>query len=685
MKKMLQFFKYLFSFFTIFIFTNAFAIQTQWSNGIESQVRIISPLTHTNYQNEMYLGLQYNLQKGWKTYWRSPGDGGFPQKVDWSKSKNIKNIEILWPTPEEFKILGVHSIGYIDEVIFPLKISLKDIKKEVIIILDLNYLTCKDICIPGNANLELVIPSGIGNITEHSYDIEKSLSYIPEKNLNVSKLKNVLSKAYTDGKNVSIKIEATSQKSFTNPKFYLDTKFGLPVVIPKINYSTNFKKINANFLFEKKLFPSDKFNLSVIIKDNNEAYEHSTDVNLEILQEDLKQNKSIIYFFLVALLGGLILNIMPCVLPVLSLKLLSILKNLNESYLIRKSFIVTSLGIVSSFGLLAFTFIVLRSIGVSIGWGMQFQQPLFLMVIALIISVFILNLFGIFEFKTPTFINSDMLLKLNNNNFTKDFFNGFFATILATPCSAPFVGTAITVSFTQSSFIMICIFLSMGLGMASPYLLISLFPSMVKFLPKPGMWMQWLKYFLGLLLFATLIWICFILLNHFNNLLIITFFLLFFSTSLFLKFYKKKLLVGLLSVIIFFILPNFSFFKFDQRIQELDWIDLTTVELNDYIQNNSIVFVDISADWCATCQFNKINVINSSIIKEIFEKNNIIKLRGDWTKPNKQIEIFLQQHNRYGIPLNVMYSSSYPEGIILSELLTIKEITDTLEKIREKK
>ena len=143
------------------------------------------------------------------------------------------------------------------------------------------------------------------------------------------------------------------------------------------------------------------------------------------------------------------------------------------------------------------------------------------------------------------------------------------------------------------------------------------------------------------------------------------------------KFYKKKLLVGLLSVIIFFILPNFSYFKFDQKIQELDWIDLTTVELNEYIHSNSIVFVDISADWCATCQFNKINVINSSKIKEIFEKNNIIKLRGDWTKPNKQIENFLQQHNRYGIPLNVMYSSSYPEGIILSELLTIKEITNT--------
>jgi len=682
---MLQLINYLFSIFLIFIYTNAFAIQTDWSNSKESQVRVISPLTNTNYQNEMYLGLQYKLQEGWKTYWRSPGDGGFPQKIDWSQSINIQNLEILWPTPEEFEILGILSIGYINEVIFPLKILLKDIQKETIIILDLNYLICKDICIPGNAHLELKIPPGVGKITKHSFTIEKSLSYVPEKNLKLGKLKNISAKGYTDGKNVSIEIEAISKKTFNDPKFYLDTIFGLPVIIPKINYSTNYKKINANFLFEKKLIPNNQFNLSVILKDNNKTYEYITDVNLEMSQTVLGQNKSIIYFFIVAMLGGLVLNIMPCVFPVLSIKLLSILRNLDENSLIRKSFITTSLGIITSFGFLAFTFIVLRSLGVSIGWGMQFQQPLFLMIIALILSVFTLNLFGIFEFKAPTFINSKILLKLNNNNFTKDFFNGFFATMLATPCSAPFVGTAITVSFTQSSFIMMGMFLSMGLGMASPYLLISLFPSMVKFLPKPGSWMLWFKYFLGLLLFATLIWINSILLNHFNNLLIILFFLLFFLSSLLLKLYKKKLLVALLSIIIFFSLPNFSFFNFDQKIQDKDWISLSTVKINDYIQKDNIIFVDVSADWCATCQFNKINVINSSIIQEAFEKNNIIKLRGDWTKPNKTIEKFLQKHNRFGIPLNVMYSKSYPSGIILSELLTTKEILDTIEIIKIRK
>ena len=134
--------------------------------------------------------------------------------------------------------------------------------------------------------------------------------------------------------------------------------------------------------------------------------------------------------------------------------------------------------------------------------------------------------------------------------------------------------------------------------------------------------------------------------------------------------------------IIFLSLPNFFFFKLDQQIQNSNWIDLTTIQIDDYIQDHDILFVDITADWCATCQFNKFNVINSLIVKEIFTKNNVIKIQGDWTKPNEKIEYFLQKHNKFGIPLNVMYSKSYPEGVVLSELLTINEIKKVLNKIR---
>ena len=679
---MLRLFNYLFYTIIIFFFTNAFALQTNWSNGIESQVRIISPSTHINNQNELYLGLQYQLKKGWKTYWLSPGEGGFPQNIDWSKSKNIQNIEVLWPTPHEFEILGFKSLGYFDEVVFPLKTTIQNIEKETLVVLDVNYLTCKDICIPGNAHLELLIPSGIGQITEHFFIIEKSLSLIPIDSLKISGLENVSTKVSADSDNVSIIITASSQKAFVDPKFYLNTEFGLPVITPKINYSANYKNLKANFVFEKKLFTKNFFNLDIILKNNNQAFKINTDLNIEEKQSKLSQNNSLTHFLLIAFIGGLILNVMPCVLPVLSIKLLSILKKSKERHMIRKSFIITSAGIVSSFMLLALIFIILRLIGVNIGWGMQFQQPLFLIIIALILFLFALNLFGLFEFHVPSFISSRIHQKLHQTNYFSDFFNGFFATILATPCSAPFVGTAITAAFTQSNFVMMEIFFCMGVGLAAPYLLVSLFPSIVIILPKPGQWMQGIKYFLGLLLLATLIWIGSILLNHFNVFFIITSSILLFLTSLILKFYKKKLLILTATSIIFLSLANFSFFKFDQQIQDSNWIDLTTIQIDDYIQKHDILFVDITADWCATCQFNKINVINSLIVKEIFAKNNVIKIQGDWTKPNEKIEYFLQQHNKFGIPLNVMYSKFHPEGVVLSELLTINEIEKVLEKIR---
>ena len=185
---------------------------------------------------------------------------------------------------------------------------------------------------------------------------------------------------------------------------------------------------------------------------------------------------------------------------------------------------------------------------------------------------------------------------------------------------------------------MIGIFLSMGLGMASPYILVSIFPKSVKFLPKPGSWMNKVKFILGFLLLGTIVWVGFILQNHFNYLFTVICFVLALILTICIKiFFNKKLLIIIFSIIVFFSLPFFSFLKFSQSIVETDWIDLTTVRLEDLLLNNNIVFVDITADWCATCQFNKLNVINSSIIQETFEKNNIIKLRGDWTKPNKQI------------------------------------------------
>ena len=625
--------------FLLLTASNVFAFETEWSSGIEPKVRIISPVSHNDNKNEIFLGLQYKLEKGWKTYWRSSGDGGFPQEIKLLNSQNVKDFEILWPIPEYFEILGFTSIGYVDEVIFPLKINLQDINKKTFINLDINYLTCKDICIPGSALLNIIIPPGEGKITEHSYKIQKALSLVPKIDKNLSGLRNFTTKAYEDDEDISIIISAESKNIFTDPKIFLHSEFGLTISKPEIIFSPNSKKIDAKFFFNKKNISKDNFKLNIVFDNENNSFEYISDIKVEQFSKIAFLNNSLIYLLLISLFGGMILNVMPCVLPVLSIKLISVLRQSTDLIAVRKSFITTSLGIITSFLILSILLMLLRSLGFAIGWGMQFQQPLFLIIISIILLLFSFNLLGFFEFKTPSFVNMKIINYLNSKNYTKDFFNGFFATILATPCSAPFVGTAITAAFTQSTFTMYAIFIFMGLGMSSPYLLVAIFPSVMRYLPKPGKWMQYIKYFLGLLLLGTFLWIFSILLNH------------------------------------------FTFFQNIKINQNSNWIDITEIDLDNLKKEKNIIFVDITADWCVTCQFNKINVINSKIVKNEFKKNNIMKIRGDWTKPNAEIADFLQQYKRFGIPFNIFFSKTFPDGIILSEILSEKEVLDTIEKI----
>ena len=227
----------------------------------------------------------------------------------------------------------------------------------------------------------------------------------------------------------------------------------------------------------------------------------------------VKANNNYIYFILISLLAGLILNVMPCVFPILSIKLMSVFSSDQKNA--RVSFFTTAFGIIFSFILLGLVFLFLQYFKFSISWGMQFQQPYFLIFITLVIFLFMMNMFNQFEINLPSRVSNFSLLN-NNNLYLKDFFNGFFATLMATPCSAPFVGTAITAAFTQNYLIGINIFLFMGIGMSSPYLLVAIFPKLVNFLPKPGKWMIYVKYFLGLLLFSTVIWLSNILLNFFS-------------------------------------------------------------------------------------------------------------------------------------------------------------------------
>lgn len=662
-----------------FYFNTSFALSSEWAVGETSKLRLISPYSQNSSKN-ITIGLEYQMQPGWKTYWKSPGDGGFAQNISWENSSNISDVKILWPTPIKFEILGLTSLGYQDNVTFPLEIEIENEFQDINLDLHVNYLICKEICIPGDARIFLDIPAGEKKINDNYFDVEQALSKLPEKDFSRTYLKNINANVF-EGENLStILLQIESEKIFFNPEIFLHTPFGLPVVQHTISYSANNKLITAEFDFNKKLISEDSFPLEVVLKDVNHNFEHLLSAQITKDISNSKMN-TFIFYILISLLAGLILNVMPCVFPILSIKLMSVFT--VDQGTARVSFLTVALGIVSSFFLLGICFLVLQYFNFSIAWGMQFQKPYFLIFITLIIFLFMMNMFGQFQINLPQNFSNIAFAGLGNKSFFKDFFNGFFATLMATPCSAPFVGTAITAAFTQNYITGMSIFLFMGIGMASPYLLIALFPKLVNFLPKPGIWMIYVKYFLGLLLLVTVVWLSNILLNFFNiYFLVISLFVLIVITYR-RKFPLFKNTITITSIIFIFFSTSLQIFQqHSSSAEEKDWVSFFTVDIDQLVAQDKIIFLDITADWCATCQFNKINVLNSDNIIKQFKDNSVTLIRADWTRPNERVNLFLEKYDRFGIPFNAFFSKKFPDGILLSELLSEKEIVNAINKIK---
>jgi suppressor for copper-sensitivity B len=670
---------FIYTFFFSIVSSYSAAISSDWSVSETSKLRLISPYSQNDTQN-LLIGLEYEMEPGWKTYWKSPGDGGFAQSLSWENSTNVKNINILWPTPIEFEILGLTSLGYQNDVIFPLEIELEDELKNTYLNLHVNFLICKEVCIPGDATLFLEIPSGEKKLTDNYFNLEKALSLLPEEDFNSSYIKEISLKTFSDDQSSTLQLEFKSDKVFYNPKIFLHSPFGLPVIKNSISYSNDNKKITTNFIFEKNLISEKKFPLEIIIKDKNHNFKQVLNVQMQDQSLNLDTNRTYIYYILISLIAGLILNVMPCVFPVLSIKLMSVFS--SEKHNTRVSFITTALGIITSFVLLGLIFFLLQYFNMSIAWGMQFQNSYFLIFITLVMFLFMMNMFGQFEIILPSKLNNLSILDNTNNKYLKDFFNGFFATLMATPCSAPFVGTAITAAFTQSYVIGISIFLFMGIGMSLPYLLIASFPKLINFLPKPGKWMVYIKYILGFLLLATVLWLLNILSNFFNNYFLISLIIFFLVLS-----YRQQIPFGrnTITILVLFTIFSLSSFKvFQQNIiidNEKDWLNFFDVEIDQLVNNKQLVFLDITADWCATCQFNKLNILNSEKVIQLFKDNKVTLVRADWTRPNQKINIFLEKYDRFGIPFNAFFSNNFPEGLLLSELLSEKEIVNVINKI----
>jgi suppressor for copper-sensitivity B len=672
--------KLLYALVLISTFLNVNLSFSQESNIFEMDmvdVSLISTLTKIDNDN-FYVGLEFNLKPGWKIYWRQPGDSGQPPKLDFKNSKNLKSYELQWPYPiKEFEAENILTNVYKNNVIIPIKISVIDISKTLYLNANLSFQVCKDICIPLETNLFLKLYSGVSEFTDRLHNFELALSKVPVEYQKTG-ITNILIKKKSK-RSLIINIESAIKFPAGALEIFLENDYNY-IKILKISILENINNhIKAKIILETDV---DRYENLDIILVKGDLVANAEDININDATYD-----SIILILLMAFLGGFILNFMPCVLPVITLKLSRVISNQDGNHSsIRINFFLTSLGIIFSFVSLAFLTIFLKKVTGEVGWGIQFQQPIFLFFLIFVLILFSLNLFNILNINLPGKLSSNINNYINNKKYGVAFFEGAFATLLATPCSAPFLGSAVSIALSSSFYMTIGIFIVLGFGMAFPYILLIAFPSLVRFLPKPGKWMVHLKYILGFGVMLTAVWlsyVCIIVvgLKIFSLvILILSIFILILNK----KIIKNKysfVLIGLLLISVFFIykskiIDNYSFIN-----NNSEWVSYNSDSLLDYIKTDNTVFIDITADWCVTCKVNKLLVLNSKEFKDIAKNNKLILMRGDWTKPDNQITQFLQKANRYGIPFNALYNIKHPEGIIFSELLTITAIKEAIKDL----
>jgi thiol:disulfide interchange protein DsbD len=396
-----------------------------------------------------------------------------------------------------------------------------------------------------------------------------------------------------------------------------------------------------------------------------------------------------VYFFLLAALGGLLLNLMPCVLPVISLKIFYLIKHRKESkaQVLKHNFFY-SLGILVTFFILALVIIGLKSTGELIGWGFQLQSPKFLAGIIIILFVLSLNLFGLFHFITPggKFLGNIQ----TKNNYFGDFLSGVLTTILATPCSAPFLGTALTFAFTTTTLNIFGIFSGVALGLAFPFLIAGFFPKVISFLPKPGLWMEKFKKLLGLSLILTIVWLVDVLVTinpgqQFIILLGTTLSLTFFAFYIRRHITKNKYVLTLLFLLplgvmgkILTFKPAIISYKPDSMMSsELPWEPWSPKRMEQLKNTGQQVFIDFTAKWCLTCKVNEKLVLNTKDFKNLVREKNLSLLLADWTKRDETITNWLFSHGKVGVPAYFIITK---DGQLkdLGETISIDEIKSHL-------
>ena len=606
------------------------------------------------------IGLKVSMDKGWHTYWRNPGDSGGPIEIDWDLPKGFSVSDIKWPLPEKIEYPPLMTYGYEDFVIYPMVLSIPADYSDDYFEMTADILICADVCIPES-----------GKISSNLLDIESdSLIYewlesIPSKSLPIS----------TSLNDNNLEIRFTFEKEIKEIYFFPDEN-------NSIDYSSkqNFYKKDDGYFLSIKLFNDEFQNVSGVLDIDGTGYNVSNGSFEDFNEEGL----SLITALIFALIGGLILNLMPCVFPVISLKVLSFVSMGGSSpRKIRNHALVFTVGVIASFMLIALTIVLLKQAGNFVGWGFQLQSPLIVGLLSLVMVFISLVLISDNSF-------GESLTKLGNigsseNGYYSSFLTGVLAVVVASPCTAPFMGAALGYALIQPSGETVPIFLSLSLGFSLPYLLLAANPKLIDFLPKPGDWMVTLKEFFAFPMLATALWLLWVFSLQVNQVLVIFlligWLLLALNFWIFQKDYKtinKIIFLGISIFSMIYFLPETEDIETEKNLiigSATEWYE----GIEDDLRNkNQPYFINFTAAWCITCQSNEITAFSKDGFKSLIEEKNIEYIKADWTNRNDAITRSLKKYGRSGVPFYVYWEPGFENPKILPAILTEQIIKNNL-------
>lgn len=652
------------------------------------------------------IGVAFDIEPGWHIYWDNAGDSGYKTSIKWTFDKKVKVLEEnTTPIPEVFNSDGIVDYGFKNNVLYVTKAQFENEPKafSLFVEADVKYLICKDICLPGETKVSKAFTLGDDN----EPSINAGMFLIHEERL-AKKHEGIEVRSIAEGPQYHIVIDGLNDK--------VDSIHFIPMVEGLIKDSAkqalSISGTSTVLTVEKDMKSKKEFKtFDGILNINNKTFvkvnttpEFKQEITVQLPRdvsktevttytvEQIKTDRTLQLTLLFAFLGGLILNLMPCVLPVLSLKALSLLHHANNKLSWWYGLVYT-LGIMTTFSALALLMVWLKNTGQDVGWGFQLQSPIFVASLSLVMMLVGLQLSGVFHIGASLGRLQNLV---SGHGTIATFFSGILITVVATPCTAPFMATSVAFALTQPTEIILAVFGALGLGLAFPYLAMTFMPFLLRLLPKPGAWEITFQNFLAFPMYATVLWLVWVYGQQTSMYelfkLIIALFAVSFGVWVFgrcnvLSATWKKKIFGYIFLILGVLYFYYSAGTFNEYVKkyipqstsEIEWKPWSIHKIEEGLSQGRPVFVNFTADWCITCKVNEKMTFNSQEAAKFVESNGILMLKADWTMKSDTIAKELQKHGRSGVPLYLMYKPENPaKPEILKQILTLSDFKKSL-------